>query len=239
MVPTALWPGVSDSLLAPSEIAAARILTHDHPLKALLSQSDLANAAAVTPITIIEIWRLLTSTGPRAILELGCGVSTSIFAYYARQCERAGMAPPKVFSIEHSPEWIAIVTRRLADQQLASYVAVIEAPLTGVDSGSVHTQCYDAHAIAGRIPKESIDFCLIDGPPAIDNPLNRLGCLPLVSHYLAEDSTVLLDNTAREGEREVIARWRQTYPGQLRRIYGGFSSSGFASFIWTIPRRSR
>jgi predicted O-methyltransferase YrrM len=239
MVPAARWQGVSDSLLAPSETAAARILTQDHPLKELLSQDDLSNAAAVTPITIIEIWRILTSTRPHAILELGCGVSTSIFAYYARQCEGAGMAPPNVFSVEHSPEWIAIVARRLADQQLASYVTVIEAPLIGVDGGNVHTQCYDAHAIAARIQRESIDFCLIDGPPAIDNPLNRLGCLPLVSHYLAEDSTVLLDNTARQGEREVIARWRQMYPGQLHRLSGVFSSSGFASFIWTNPRPSR
>jgi predicted O-methyltransferase YrrM len=239
MVPAAYWQSLSDGILASSESAAARILTDDHPLKDLLRDSDLSNPAAVTPITIIEIWRLLMSTRPHAILELGCGVSTPIFAHYARQSERAGAATPKVYSIEHSREWIEIVTRRLTDLHLASYVTMIEAPLAHVDIGGIHTQCYDSGAVAPRIPDGSIDFCLIDGPPAVQEPLNRLGCLPLVSKGLAESSTVLLDNTARQGERDVIAHWRRMYPGQLRRLSGVFSSSGFASFTWTGPKPSR
>jgi hypothetical protein len=239
MVPADYWQAVSEAIFAPRELAAAQILARDHPLTSLLTPNDLSNPAAVTPITIIEIWRLLVSTGPRAILELGCGVSTPIFAYYARQRARSGGVIPKVYSIEHSPQWIDIVTRRLTDLQLASYVTMIAAPLTSVDVGGVRTECYDPKALEGRIPEESVEYCLIDGPPAIEEPLNRLGCLPLVSKWLAGGSTVLLDNTARQGEREVIARWRQMYPGQLRRLSGVFSSSGLASFVWASPNRSR
>jgi predicted O-methyltransferase YrrM len=220
-------------LFVPREQAAARILARDHPLSALLTNGDLSNAAAVTPLTILEIWRLLTSTRPKAILELGCGVSTPIFAYYARSVELAGGDVPRVYSIEHSPEWIDIVRRRLEQEQLAKYVTSIDAPLVGVEIQGQHINCYDPNAIAGRIPHGTIDFCLIDGPPAIEQPLNRLGCLPLVTTYLAPRSTVLLDNTARDGERRVIAQWRRTYPGRVAQLSGLFSSSGLASFVWT------
>ena len=233
MVPPDRWQRFSDALFVPRELAAARILSVDHPLSALLTEGDLSNAAAVTPLTILEIWRLLTTLRPSAILELGCGLSTPIFAYYAQTIERAGGTVPHVYSIEHSPEWIEIVRRRLEAEGLDSYVTSIEAPLRQVELDGVRTDCYEPTAIAGRVPAGAIDFCLIDGPPAVQQPLNRLGCLPLVSGYLTGRATVLLDNTAREGERRVIAQWRQTYPGRLANLNGLFSSSGMASFVWT------
>jgi predicted O-methyltransferase YrrM len=236
MVPAGRWQRLSDALFVPREEAAARILTANHPLSSLLTESDLTNPAAVTPLTILEIWRLLTALRPRAILELGCGVSTPIFAHYARTVEQTSGDRPRVYSVEHSREWIEIVKGRLEKEHLASYIASIEAPLRQVDIGGVRTDCYDAEAIAGRIPPASIDFCLIDGPPAVQQPLNRLGCLPLVSPYLTERATVLLDNTAREGERRVIAQWRQAYPGRLAELSGLFSSSGMASFVWSPAR---
>jgi predicted O-methyltransferase YrrM len=232
MISAERWQGFSDALFVPRERAAARILCSDHPLSPLLTNSDLSNPAAVTPLTILEIWRVLTATRPRAILELGCGVSTPIFAYYARNVELSGGDVPRVYSIEHSAEWIGIVRRRLEQEQLEKYVTSIEAPLTQVDVLGLQTDCYDPQAIAGKIPQGSIDFCLIDGPPAVQQPLNRLGCLPLVTTYLAPRSSVLLDNTARAGERTVIARWRHTYPGRLAHLSGLFSSSGLASFVW-------
>jgi predicted O-methyltransferase YrrM len=238
LVPPAYWQTVSDGILAPSESAAVRLLTHRHQLKELLGQADLSNSAAITPITIIEIWRLLNSNRPRVIVELGCGVSTRIFAHYARQCERMEGVLPKVYSIEHSPEWLDIVTRRLADCGLASYVTMIEAPLEKAEIDGIQSHCYAPEALA-RIPAESVDFCLIDGPPAVHEPLNRLGCLPLMFKYLAEGCTVILDDTARQGERQAIAHWRHMYAGQLHQLVGVFSSAGFASFTWTAPRQSR
>jgi predicted O-methyltransferase YrrM len=237
MVPAGRWQRLSDALFVPREEAAARILSANHPLSALLTESDLSNPAAVTPLTILEIWRLLTSLRPRAILELGCGVSTPIFAHYARIVEQAGGERPRVYSVEHSREWIEIVRRRLEKENLASFITSIEAPLRQIDIQGLRTDCYDPDALAGRIPSGSVDFCLIDGPPAVQQPLNRLGCLPLVSSYLTERATVLLDNTAREGERRVIAKWQETYPGRLAKLNGLFSSSGMASFVWT-PARS-
>ena len=237
LVPPDRWQRFSDALFVPREVAAARILSADHPLSVLLTEGDLSNAAAVTPLTILEIWRLLMTLRPRSILELGCGVSTPIFAYYAQSVERAGGEKPRVYSIEHSAEWIEIVRRRLESEGLASYITSIEAPLRQVEIAGHMTDCYDQDAVASRIPPGSVDFCLIDGPPAVQQPLNRLGCLPLVSPYLTERATVLLDNTAREGERRVIAQWRQSYPGRLLRLSGLFSSSGMASFVWN-PAKS-
>jgi predicted O-methyltransferase YrrM len=232
MVPASYWQRVSDQVFAPSERAAARVLAQEHPLKAILTETDLANAAAVTPVTIIEIWRLLMATRPHAILELGCGVSTLVFSYYASECARTSATTPAVYSIEHSPEWIGIVAQRLAALKLASHVTLIEAPLKKVHIAGVDTECYDSAALSGRLAEASVDFCLIDGPPAIQDPLSRVGCLPLISRCLARGSTVLLDNTARDGERQAIAAWRRMYPSQLGSVSGAFTSSGFASFVW-------
>src|SRR5262249_3060048 len=102
MVPAGRWARLSDALFAPREQMAARILSANHPLSAILTERDLSNPAAVTPYTILEIWRLLTTVRPRAILELGCGVSTPIFAHYARNMAQAGGVVPQVYSIEHS-----------------------------------------------------------------------------------------------------------------------------------------
>jgi len=238
MVPASYWQRVSDQVFAPSERAAARVLAQEHPLKAVLNQGDLENAAAVTPVTIIEIWRLLTAARPRAILELGCGVSTVIFSYYASECARAGGPAPTVHSIEHSPEWIGIVAQRLAALGLSSHVTMIEAPLKKVHVAGIDTECYDPAALAGRVADASVDFCLIDGPPAIQDPLSRVGCLPLVAPCLTGGATVLLDNTARDGERQAIAAWRRMYPSQLEHVSGAFTSSGFASFVWDGHRAS-
>jgi predicted O-methyltransferase YrrM len=238
LLPAAYWQRVSDQVFAPSERAAARVLAQEHPLKAILNQGDLENAAAVTPVTIIEIWRLLMATRPRAILELGCGVSTLIFSYYANECARAGRPTPTVYSIEHSPEWIGIVAQRLGGLGLSSHVTMIEAPLKKVHVAGIDTECYDPAALAGRLPDASVEFCLIDGPPAIQDPLSRVGCLPLIARNLAGGSTVWLDNTGRDGERQVIAAWRRMYPAQLERVSGAFTSSGFASFVWGPHRAS-
>jgi predicted O-methyltransferase YrrM len=238
MLPPTYWQTVSDGILAPSESEAARLLTGDHALKGLLQDADLSNSAALTALTIVEIWRLLHSTHPRAIVELGCGVSTRVFAHYARQREGLTGVAPKVYSVEHSPEWTAIATRRLADFGLASYVSMIEAPLEDVELDGIHSRCYARKALT-RIPEESVDFCLIDGPPAVHEPLNRLGCLPLMSKYLADGCTVILDDTGRQGERQAIAHWRQMYPKQLHRMVGVFSSAGFATFTWTASLATR
>jgi predicted O-methyltransferase YrrM len=238
MVPASYWQRVSDQVFAPSERAAARVLAEAHPLRAVLNQGDLENAAAVTPVTIIEIWRLLMAARPRAILELGCGVSTLIFSYYAKECARAGGAVPTVHSIEHSPEWIGIVAQRLVALGLSSQVTMIEAPLKKVHVAGIDTECYDPAALAGRVGDASVDFCLIDGPPAIQDPLSRVGCLPMIARCLAPGSRVLLDNTAREGERRAIAAWRRIYPSQLEHVSGAFTSSGFASFVWDGRRAS-
>src|SRR5437867_2416875 len=55
-------------------------------------------------------------------------------------------------------------------------------------------------------------------------PLSRVGCLPIVARCLARGSTVLLDNTARDGERQAIAAWRRMYPSRLEHVSGAFTS---------------
>jgi len=60
----------------------------------------------------------------------------------------------------------------------------------------------------------------------------------MVARCLTAGATVLLDNTARDGERQAIAAWRRMYPSQLEHVSGAFTSSGFASFVWDGHRAS-
>jgi predicted O-methyltransferase YrrM len=207
-------------------------LSHDHPLSAILRPSDLDNPAAATPLTIMELWDRLEASEPNGILEFGCGVSTCVLACYARHRILSGASLPSVYSVEHSTEWIEIVGRRLEALDLASYVTLVEAPLTPVIIGSARIHCYAPQPIAAVVPARSIDFCIIDGPPALQEPLSRLGCLPLASPLLRPGAAVLVDDVGRAGERQAIARWRRMFPAQIVHLSAVLTSKGFASFTW-------
>lgn len=133
----------------------------------------------------------LSTSGP--ILECGSGLSTLLLGAVA---SRAGRA---YWALEHEPAWADKVRSRLHAYRLPG-VVLDRAPLR--DYGEF---CwYDPPLEA--LP---VDFSLVicDGPPGATKG-GRSGLAPIMRERLAQGCVILLDDGAREQERQVAERWR-------------------------------
>jgi predicted O-methyltransferase YrrM len=140
---------------------------------------------------------------PRAILELGSGVSTLILGQVLRKngCGR-------LLSIDHDPMWASETRRYVKLLGLDDMVTVIDAPLRQHMLGHQQVEWYD-------IPKASldelgpIDFLLVDGPPQEKNSAReaRYPAFPLLRDFLADNALIFVDDANRHSERKMIDRW--------------------------------
>lgn len=139
-----------------------------------------------------------TSNGP--ILECGSGLTTILLALLA------GRRGVKVHSLEHNAEWYERVNKTLARFQLANGL---------VHLGSLRKyddfDWYDPPL--AKLPS-AFDFVICDGPPG-DTRGGRYGLLPVVGDRLGPGSVILLDDTERAGEVEVLRRWASMVPMEV------------------------
>jgi hypothetical protein len=134
--------------------------------------------------------RATTVSGP--ILECGSGLTTILLGLVA------GRRGIKTFSLEHHAEWRTRVMNVLAQFQLQN-VQVCLAPLRDYDGFSWYDPPF------ADLP---VDFELVicDGPPG-ETRGGRYGFWPVFAEHLSKSSVILLDDTQRSGEAEVLRRW--------------------------------
>ncbi|MGH8218538.1 MAG: hypothetical protein ACREUT_08235 [Steroidobacteraceae bacterium] len=127
-----------------------------------------------------------------SILECGSGLSSLLLA------SAAVLAGRHVHSLEHDGEWAALVTRRMPER-LKPSVSICTVPLKSFDG-------FDWYAVEpGSLPAP-IGFVVCDGPPASTRG-GRYGLGPVLGSDLAPGCIILLDDTQRVGEREIVNRW--------------------------------
>jgi len=129
------------------------------------------------------------------ILECGSGLTTLVLARIARG---TGV---QVWTLEHDARCFQRVGSRLRSAGLEANV--LHAPLR--DYGSF--DWYDVDP--ARLPAFSLVVC--DGPPKRTRG-GRFGLVPVLGERLAPGCLILLDDAAREGEREVLNRWAAGLP---------------------------
>jgi hypothetical protein len=131
----------------------------------------------------------LTTRGP--ILECGSGLSTVLVGIVAQRRRLAHWA------LEHMPEFAAKVKTQLAKYRIDSTLHC--APLKD------HGQFVWYDAPADRMPT-SFGLVICDGPPGAVKG-GRFGLLPVMRSRLAHDCVILLDDGARQQERQVAEDW--------------------------------
>lgn len=154
---------------------------------------------------LVELVDRLVEGRPAVVIEGGSGVSTVVMALAVRE---HGL-PTKVIALEHNPEWADHTRRMLERHGVAEFAEVRVAPLAPTSLADHETPWYDESAIADL---SEIGLVLVDGPPEGTGPRARYPMVPLLKDKLADHCTILVDDTARPGDADVVERWKPFLP---------------------------
>jgi hypothetical protein len=154
---------------------------------------------------LVELVDRFVETRPATVVEGGSGVSTVVLALAARE---HGIES-RIVALEHDPDWAETTRRLLARHGVAEYAEVRDAPLGPTSLPDHHTPWYDESALADL---SEVGLVLVDGPPEGTGPRARYPMVPLLLDRLARRCTILVDDTARPGDADVVDRWRPLLP---------------------------
>lgn len=154
---------------------------------------------------LVELVDRFVETRPATVVEGGSGVSTVVLALAARE---HGIES-RIVALEHDPDWAETTRRLLARHGVAEYAEVRVAPLGPTSLPDHHTPWYDESALADL---SEVGLVLVDGPPEGTGPRARYPMVPLLRDRLAQRCTILVDDTARPGDADVVDRWRPLLP---------------------------
>jgi predicted O-methyltransferase YrrM len=175
--------------------------THLHTQQAL----PALGGAALLPDSAALLVGLINQHRPRRILELGSGVSTLVCAHALRQ-----LGEGRIISLDHDPHYAEITRNNLRRHSLEDWAQVRTAPIEPVSIAGRDWQWY---AVSQLSDDELIDLVIVDGPPKKIQNLARYPAVPLLLDRLAPDCQILLDDTNRRQEAEIVRRWQVLLEG--------------------------
>lgn len=151
------------------------------------------------------------------VLECGSGLSTAIFGLALRGTGK------RLVSLEHTEEWFGRVDDLLARLDLdRTTVEVVSAPLT--DYGE-----FDWYSVPPSVEDHRFGVVICDGPPRTTRG-GRYGLLPVVGDSLEYPTTILLDDSHREGEKLVLRQWADRFGA----VWEDHETNGFAMVTTTV-----
>ncbi|SDK69574.1 class I SAM-dependent methyltransferase [Streptomyces indicus] len=159
-----------------------------------------ANWAAIAPTVLFIVDEVMGRPGRRTMLECGSGASTLWTAAALRRCG-AG----HVTSVEHDKEYAEVTRQRLVDHGLDKWATVVDAPLVDTEVAGLGRQPW--YDLSGLGDVADVDLLFIDGPPRPTASLARYPALPQLISRLGKGALVVLDDTNRKDERDIIKMW--------------------------------
>lgn len=141
---------------------------------------------------------------PRLVVELGSGVSTLVVGYCLQKLNQG-----EVISVDHEESYTRITKNNVLNHSLQNVVQVIYAPLKNITIYDKTWLWYDLGFLTSL--EQPIDLLIIDGPPGDLQKLSRYPALPLLIDSLSDNALVLLDDSNREDEQEIVKLWKQNF----------------------------
>jgi hypothetical protein len=161
---------------------------------------------AASPDFLLTLYRTIREHRPELVVEVGSGVSTLVTAY-ALQQNGSG----RLVSLDHDPDFAERTRHTLALHGVAGGVEVRDAPLEPTRIGDGEWQWHPQEAFQDL---RAIELLVVDGPPGSAGKLARFPALPLLRTRLAPGARVLLDDGARQEERQAAERWKEEWGGE-------------------------
>jgi predicted O-methyltransferase YrrM len=197
----------------------------------LLAASEWKSRFSISDGSLLWLWAHLKRHRPARILEMGSGISTLAFSFYASSYKSAASERSCVVSLEHDEKWVATTDKRLQEMNTRQFVTLLHCALGPVPVGGIEQSSYsvDCGRISELFGGKGPDLVLIDGPPG---DVGRLATLPSILPLLTQRTEVFLDDAYRPGEQAIIARWQNTMSACLR-YCGTFPlGNGLAYFVY-------
>lgn len=173
---------------------------------------------ALSPRTAHALLEEMIRLQPRNIVEFGPGASTILMAH-ARRLIQGDMT---IYGVEHDEGYASRLDWYLEQLDLLHDCHVVRAPLEDQVFDTWTGPWYASDRLDG-LP-ETIDLLLVDGPPNPKGTRARYPALPVVWSRVRAGGVIIVDDTDRRDEREVVRRWLKEFqPGlHLRRDGGRF-----------------
>ncbi|MDZ4149256.1 MAG: class I SAM-dependent methyltransferase [Flavobacteriaceae bacterium] len=164
------------------------------------------NGGALRPICLAYILNEIIINQRRMILELGSGLSTILMA----RLIKINNLKAKIISVENNYNWSIIIKNYLEKEDLLQYVEIIRADLKTLDTKLGQVQWYDYSLVSKSTTGCKFDFVIIDGPNANTETIkySRVPALFKFKDKLEEDYCIVLDDSNRKGEQEIIRLFR-------------------------------
>ncbi len=159
---------------------------------------------AISPDFASILISLIFDLKPGIILEASSGVSTLISSYCLKE-----LGVGKLYSLDHDEFYAAKTKCHVAQHGLTGIANVIHAPLKEVTIKEKKWLWYE-NKVLKEI--ESIDLLIIDGPPSTIQEMARYPALPLLYEKLSRKAAIILDDTIRKDEKNIVETWLKEYP---------------------------
>lgn len=160
---------------------------------------------AASPDVIAFLISELHLLRPDVVVECGSGAST---AWLAMACRTLGL-DTKIVALEHDPRFAA-ETRTVLDGCGVSDIAEVRiATLRPCPLPTFDGSWYAIDALEGLA---EVGLVFVDGPPATTAPMARFPALAMLHPHLAHRATIVLDDTIRQEERDIVSRWLEEFP---------------------------
>lgn len=154
---------------------------------------------------MVEVVERLLDERPATVVETGSGLSTLFLALAVRQ---HGLAT-RIVALEHHAHYAAQTRRLLERHGVADLTEVRFAPLARTHVPDHPTPWYDESAVADLT---EVGLLLVDGPPKSTGRAARYPAVPLLRPHFSQRCTIVVDDTARKGDRAVAERWADELP---------------------------
>lgn len=159
---------------------------------------------AMEPKSLLNLLATIQYQDRRTIVECGAGLSTVLIGKLLKQ-----LGGGHIYSLEDDERWHAAMSAAVAKEGLAEYITLIYAPLEkNFESGELWYDRAAAQQILDSV--DHIDLLVVDGPKSL-TPLSRMPALPTFVSRLNDDSLIVLDDSKREGERQVLRKWKEQF----------------------------